>query len=150
MQLDAQISITQALFFYSHLSEPMAELLDIVAKLYDYPQLAEEVLREVSDKEFSSTDKKGPTSVSAFLIRIAELLPDVVMKQMAALAKLVDNEVLEDLKTVMMIIADPHTVVHSTYGHDRRLWTNGYHDQQADRGRSTQRGCEAKNGPFPR
>ncbi|KAK7184717.1 condensin complex subunit 1 [Paraphaeosphaeria sporulosa] len=89
---NAQISITQALFFYSHLSEAMAELLHIVAKEYNYPQLTEEVLREVSDKEFSSTDKKGPTSVSAFLVRISELLPEVVMKQMTSLAKLVDNE----------------------------------------------------------
>lgn len=92
IRTDAQISITQALFFYSHLSEAMAELLHIIAKEYNYPQLTEEVLREVSDKEFSSTDKKGPTSVSAFLVRISELLPEVVMKQMTSLAKLVDNE----------------------------------------------------------
>ncbi|KAJ4346575.1 condensin complex non-SMC subunit Cnd1 [Didymosphaeria variabile] len=89
---NAQISITQDLFFYSHLSETMAEFLHIVAKEYNYPQLTEEVLKEISDKEFSSTDRKGPTSVSAFLIRIAELLPEVVMKQMASLAKLVENE----------------------------------------------------------
>lgn len=72
----------------------MAELLHIVADSYDYPQLTEDVLREVSDKEFSPTDRKGPTSVSVFLIRISELLPEVVMKQMISLAKLVDNEVI--------------------------------------------------------
>lgn len=71
----------------------MAELLHIIAESYDYPQLTEDVLREVSDKEFDSMDKKGPTSVSAFLIKISELIPEVVMKQMISLAKLVDSEV---------------------------------------------------------
>jgi hypothetical protein len=135
MRTDAQISITQALFFYSHLS--MAELLHIVAREYNYPQLTEEVLREVSDKEFSSTDRKGPTSVSAFLVRIAELLPEVVMKQMTSLAKLVDNEVLDDHHNLDGSRTDLSIVVHSANGYDRRLRTDGHYDQQANRRRPT-------------
>ena len=41
----AQTSIIQNLSYFEHLSEPMAELLHILAEQYDYPQLADEVLR---------------------------------------------------------------------------------------------------------
>ena len=114
----------------------MAELLHIVAESYDYPQLTEDVLREVSDKEFDAMDKKGPTSVSAFLIRISELIPEVVMKQMISLAKLVDSEVCRP-RSISPYTQLNLTVLHPAHGHDRCLWKYGHHDQQADR-RSTQ------------
>ena len=41
----AQTSIIQNLSYFEHLSEPMAEFLHILAEQYDYPQLADEVLR---------------------------------------------------------------------------------------------------------
>ena len=41
----AQTSIVQSLSYFEHLSEPMAEFLQILSEQYDYPQLAEEVLR---------------------------------------------------------------------------------------------------------
>jgi condensin complex subunit 1 len=43
--VNAQTSVLQNLQYYEHLSEPMAEFLKILAEQYDYPQLAEEVLR---------------------------------------------------------------------------------------------------------
>lgn len=70
----------------------MAELLQILAEQYDYPQLAEEILRELSNKEFNSNDAKGPKSVSTFVAKLSELAPRLVIKQMAALAKLLDSE----------------------------------------------------------
>ncbi|KAF1967505.1 hypothetical protein BU23DRAFT_542597 [Bimuria novae-zelandiae CBS 107.79] len=115
----AQILITQALFFYPHLSEPMAELLHIIANSYDYPQLTEDVLREVSDKDFDSADKKGPSSVSAFLIRISELLPDVVMKQMTSLAKLIDNESYT-LRMAMIDVCGNSVIMISKQTEDQR------------------------------
>ena len=41
----AQTAIIQNLSYFEHLSEPMAELLHILSDSYDYPQLAEEVLK---------------------------------------------------------------------------------------------------------
>ncbi|KAF1963548.1 hypothetical protein CC80DRAFT_521522 [Byssothecium circinans] len=87
----AQTSINQSLTYFEHLSEPMAEFLQILAEQYDYPQLTEEVLRDVSSKEFSDTDLKGPKSISTFLTKISELLPHLVIKQMTLLANLLDN-----------------------------------------------------------
>jgi condensin complex subunit 1 len=70
----------------------MAEFLQILAEQYDYPQLTEDVLRDVSNKEFSGTDLKGPKSISTFLTKISEFLPHLVIKQMTLLANLLDSE----------------------------------------------------------
>ncbi|KAI9886562.1 MAG: 60S ribosomal protein L28 [Watsoniomyces obsoletus] len=88
----AQTSIMQSLSYFDHLSEPMAELLQILAEQYDYPQLADEILKEVSNKEFNSNDTKGPKSMSSFIIRLSELAPRLVMKQMTILVKQLDSE----------------------------------------------------------
>lgn len=88
----AQTSVIQSLSYFEHLSEPMAEFLNILSEQYDYPQLAEEVLRELSNKEFNSNDAKGPKSVSAFISKLSELAPRQVIKQVMLLAKLLDSE----------------------------------------------------------
>ncbi|PNS20628.1 Condensin complex subunit 1 [Sphaceloma murrayae] len=88
----AQTSIDQCLSYFEHLSEPMAEFLNILADQYDYPQLAEEVLKELSNKEFNNNDLKGPKSVSTFIARLSELAPRLVIKQVMLLAKLLDSE----------------------------------------------------------
>lgn len=73
----------------------MAEFLHILAEQYDYPQLADEILRELSNKEFNSNDTKGPKSVSTFMIKLSELAPRLVIKQVTLLAKQLDSEVRE-------------------------------------------------------
>ncbi|PFH60173.1 hypothetical protein XA68_11361 [Ophiocordyceps unilateralis] len=88
----AQINVVQNLTYFEHLSEPMAEFLHILAETYDYPQLADEVLRELSNKEFNSNDTRGPKSVSAFATKLSELAPRLVIKQMTMLAKQLDSE----------------------------------------------------------
>ncbi|KAM0257034.1 hypothetical protein ACHAQJ_004629 [Trichoderma viride] len=88
----AQINIIQNLTYFEHLSEPMAEFLHILAETYDYPQLTDEVLREISNKEFNSNDSRGPKSVSAFIAKLSELAPRLVIKQMTMLAKQLDSE----------------------------------------------------------
>lgn len=93
MTLAAQISIVQNLTYFEHLSEPMAEFLHILSEQYDYPQLSEEILREISNKEFNSNDTKGPKSVSTFIAKLSELVPRLVIKQMTMLAKQLDSEV---------------------------------------------------------
>ncbi len=45
IDIGAQTSIIQNLSYFEHLAEPMAEFLQILAEQYDYPQLAEEILR---------------------------------------------------------------------------------------------------------
>lgn len=50
--LGAQTSIIQNLSYFEHLSEPMAEFLQILSEQYDYPQLADEVLRYVSSLQY--------------------------------------------------------------------------------------------------
>ncbi|KAI2627602.1 condensin component [Hypoxylon sp. NC1633] len=88
----AQISIVQNLTYFEHLSEPMAEFLHILSEQYDYPQLADEILREISNKEFNTNDTKGPKSVSSFIVKLSELVPRLVIKQMTMLAKQLDSE----------------------------------------------------------
>ncbi|OAK94746.1 hypothetical protein IQ06DRAFT_285887 [Phaeosphaeriaceae sp. SRC1lsM3a] len=88
----AQTSINQSLTYFEHLSEPMAEFLHVLKDSYDYPQLTEDVLKDISNKEFSATDLKGPKSISTFLIKISELCPDLVIRQMALLANLLESE----------------------------------------------------------
>lgn len=89
----AQTSIIQNLSYFEHLAEPMAEFLHILAEQYDYPQLADEILRDLSNKEFNSNDTRGPKSVSTFIIKLSELAPRLVMKQMTMLVKQLDSEV---------------------------------------------------------
>lgn len=88
----AQTSIIQNLTYFEHLAEPMAEFLNILAEQYDYPQLAEEVMKELSNKEFSANDTRGPKSVSTFVARLSELAPRVVQRQVTYLAKLLESE----------------------------------------------------------
>ena len=88
----AQTSINQCLTYFEHLSEPMAEFLHTLADAYDYSQLAEDVLKDISTKEYSATDLKGPKSVSTFLIKISELLPNLIIRQGALLNTLLDSE----------------------------------------------------------
>ena len=47
---------------------------------------------EISTKEFNSNDTRGPKSVSTFIVRLSELVPRLVIKQMTMLAKQLDSE----------------------------------------------------------
>jgi hypothetical protein len=51
-------------------------------------------IRDLSGKEFNNNDSKGPKSIAAFLIKLSELVPRSVLKQMTLLIKLLDSEVL--------------------------------------------------------
>ena len=90
--LGAQTSIVQNLTYFEHLSEPMAEFLHILSEQYDYPQLSAEIMRELAAKDFSPTDARGPKSVSTFIVKLSELEPRLVIKEMGLLAKFLDSE----------------------------------------------------------
>ena len=98
----------------------MAEFLHVLAYQYDYPQLTEEVLKEVGVKEFNSTDTKGPKSISTFLIKISELTPDLVIKQINVLAKLLESEVGRFVNRCQAS-ANDSTVLYLAYGSDRSV-----------------------------
>ncbi|GAK64550.1 mitotic chromosome condensation-related protein [Moesziomyces antarcticus] len=88
----AQTSIMQSLQYYEHLAEPMAELLAVMRLEFDYERLGEEVLREVAAKSFGAMDTKSPRSFGRFLVRMAELSPRSVLKQISLLQKHLDSE----------------------------------------------------------
>ena len=88
----AQTSIMQSLQYYEHLAEPMAELLAVMRLEFDYERLGEEVLREVAAKNFGAMDTKSPRSFGRFLVRMAELSPRSVLKQISLLQKHLDSE----------------------------------------------------------
>lgn len=88
-----QTSIMQALAYYEHLSEPMAELLALLRLEFDYERLGDEVLREVAAREFGGLDTKGPRCFARFLVRMAELSPRSVLRVISLLNKHLDSEV---------------------------------------------------------
>ncbi|KTW31051.1 condensin subunit YCS4 [Pneumocystis jirovecii RU7] len=88
----AQTSLIQGLQYYEHLPEPVAEFLQILSEQYDYPQLLDEILRELSVKEFNSNDNKGPKSISLFLVKLSDIMPRNVLKQMTMIIKILDSD----------------------------------------------------------
>ncbi|EKM51723.1 uncharacterized protein PHACADRAFT_150370 [Phanerochaete carnosa HHB-10118-sp] len=90
--LTAQITIMQSLQYYEHLSEPMAECLMILSKEFDHSQLCDEILREIAGKAFNAQDTKGPRAFSRFLVRLTELAPRLVLKQISLLLTHLDSE----------------------------------------------------------
>lgn len=87
-----QISLLQCLQYFEHLSEPMAEILDVLDKEFDVSGVGDEVLREISQKTFPAVDTKGPRTYGKFLVHLAELSPKIVLKQMSLLLDHVDSE----------------------------------------------------------
>ncbi|PWN31904.1 uncharacterized protein FA14DRAFT_82463 [Meira miltonrushii] len=87
-----QTSIMQALAYYEHLPEPMAELLTYLRTEFDYERLGDEVLREVASREFGGLDTKGPRCFARFLVRMAELSPRSVLRVMVVLKKHLDSD----------------------------------------------------------
>ncbi|KAK6885151.1 Condensin complex subunit 1 [Candida tropicalis] len=86
-----QHSIIQCLTYYAHLPQYMAALLHTLTDKYDYMTLTEDVLREISQTHFNSNDTTGPKAVSEFLIRLSELSPKLILRQMTSISQLLDN-----------------------------------------------------------
>lgn len=70
--------------------------------------------RDLSNKEFNNNDTRGPKSVSAFLVKLSELAPRLVNRQMTLLVKQLDSEVLYyivQIKRTMLMCAGIHPSV---------------------------------------
>jgi condensin complex subunit 1 len=91
--LAAQTRIIQALQYYEHLAEPMAELLNVLAKEFDHVQLTDEILREIAKMTFKVQENKESRVISKFLVKLAETIPRTVLRQMAVLQVHLDSEV---------------------------------------------------------
>lgn len=91
----AQTAILLNLKSYEHLSEVMAEFLSVLSAQFDNRQLTEDILREISKMEFNERDTLCAKSFSKFLIKLSEVLPKEVLKQMVLLQNQVDSEVIE-------------------------------------------------------
>ncbi|KAH9823001.1 non-SMC mitotic condensation complex subunit 1-domain-containing protein [Melampsora americana] len=89
---NTQTSILQKLQYFDHLSEYMAELTHLLVEAKDLPQLADAILREISSKVFSAQDTKGPRSFSRYLVKLTELSPRLVFRQIVILQKHLDSE----------------------------------------------------------
>jgi len=89
----AQTRIIQALQYYEHLAEPMAELLNVLAKEFDHVQLTDEILREIAKMTFKAQENKESRVISKFLVKLAETIPRTVLRQMAVLQVHLDSEV---------------------------------------------------------
>ncbi|CAE6434454.1 unnamed protein product [Rhizoctonia solani] len=88
----AQTLIMQSVQLHEHLSEPMAEVLSILGRDFDYPQLTEVVLREVGNKTFNAQDTKTPRSFSKFLLRLTTESPRLVLTQFPLIQNHIDSE----------------------------------------------------------
>ncbi|KAJ2227707.1 condensin complex non-SMC subunit Cnd1 [Coemansia sp. RSA 485] len=85
--------ITQNLQHYEHLCESMAALVQMAYDKYEGTQLADEVLRDIAAKSFSSThDKAGPKNAARFLIKLSQLAPRALLRQMGLLIRHLDSE----------------------------------------------------------
>lgn len=110
--VSAQVTIMQHLQYYEHLSEPMADCLWMLASRYDNTQLCDDMLREIAGKSFNAQDTKGPRHFSRFLVRLAELLPRPMLKQLSLLLNHLDSEVSH---TAAMFICSELTVLCQAY-----------------------------------
>ncbi|KAI8577831.1 hypothetical protein K450DRAFT_250238 [Umbelopsis ramanniana AG] len=94
----AQTTIIQDLQYWEHSAEPMAEFLQVLVLNHDHRQLSDEVLRDISNKVFKDNTSKelkdSPNSktFAAFLVRMSELCPKVVLKNMGLLIGQLDSE----------------------------------------------------------
>ncbi|KAI9479008.1 condensin complex non-SMC subunit Cnd1 [Coemansia sp. RSA 989] len=85
--------ITQNLQHYEHLSESMASLVQLAYEAYGGTQLADEVLRDIAGKSFSSVhDKSGPKNTARFLVKLSQLAPKALLRQMGLLIRHLDSE----------------------------------------------------------
>ncbi|OBA27301.1 ARM repeat-containing protein [Hanseniaspora valbyensis NRRL Y-1626] len=83
--------VTSNVAYYTFSINFYAEFLKQLYDEYDYPQFAEDVLRELSEKEFNPKDITGPKNVALFLVKVSELVPQIMMKQIQLVTKLLNN-----------------------------------------------------------
>ncbi|KAF9276148.1 Condensin complex subunit [Mortierella alpina] len=107
-EFGARTTILQNLQYWEHTPEPMAELLEMLINDYDFPQLADSILRDVSSKEFDDSvkDLSVPRAFSKFLVKLSELSPKAVLKQMGLLIEHLDGESYNMRQAIVEVIGN--------------------------------------------
>lgn len=108
------------LTYFLHLSVFNAELLKLLNDEYNYPQLTEDILKEISTRVFNAKDTTGPKAISNFLIKLSELSPGIMLRQMNLVITLLNNSsitlrcsVVEACGNIVAELAqDPQTMEH--------------------------------------
>lgn len=97
--LVAQTTMMQNLQYWEHSAEPMAEFLIYLVEKLNYNQLADEILRDVSHREFKDAgakevkDSPNPKTFSIFLTKLVDLSPKTILKNISLLIHQLDSEV---------------------------------------------------------
>ncbi|CAI4652480.1 BBL_G0037130.mRNA.1.CDS.1 [Saccharomyces cerevisiae] len=115
-----QSSLMTNLTYFLHLSVFNAELLKLLNDEYNHPQLTEDILKEISTRVFNAKDTTGPKAISNFLIKLSELSPGIMLRQMNLVITLLNNSsitlrcsVVEACGNIVAELAqDPQTMEH--------------------------------------
>ena len=115
-----QSSLMTNLTYFLHLSVFNAELLKLLNDEYNYPQQTEDILKEISTRVFNAKDTTGPKAISNFLIKLSELSPGIMLRQMNLVITLLNNSsitlrcsVVEACGNIVAELAqDPQTMEH--------------------------------------
>ncbi|KAL0080987.1 non-SMC mitotic condensation complex subunit 1-domain-containing protein [Phycomyces blakesleeanus] len=108
----AQTSIMQNLQYWEHSAEPMAEFLHYLVEQQGYTQLVDEIIREISNKEFKETaakelkDSPNAKTFAMFLQKLAELLPKTILKNIGVLIHQLDSESYTIRTAIIDILGD--------------------------------------------
>ncbi|KAI9250588.1 non-SMC mitotic condensation complex subunit 1, partial [Phascolomyces articulosus] len=132
----AQTTIMQDLQYWEHSAEPMAELLKYLIEKLDYTQLADEILREISNKEFKDVSSKevkdspNAKTFAAFLIKLTELSPKTILKNLGLLIHQLGSEsytmrmaIIEALGGLIIELTQ-----HMDDNHSQKEQINGFFD----------------------
>lgn len=84
-------SIMNNLTYFLHLSNFNAELLHMLDHEYNHTQLIEDILKDIVLRSFSAKDTTGPKIIANFFIKLSELSPTVMLRQMSLIIRLLNN-----------------------------------------------------------
>jgi condensin complex subunit 1 len=95
----------QNLQYWEHSADTMADLLRYLVEQQGYTQLADEILQEISNKEFKEVtskevkDSPNPKTFSSFLLKLTETTPKTILKSLTLLISQLGSEVKQMIYT---------------------------------------------------
>ncbi|KAJ3216820.1 Condensin complex subunit [Dinochytrium kinnereticum] len=89
-----------------HLAESMAELLNFASEKHSFSELADSVIRESKSWSFNDNELKTAKSFSKFVVKLSELLPERVLKNMVYLQGQVDSRSYTVRMSMLEVIAN--------------------------------------------
>ncbi|KAJ3116454.1 Condensin complex subunit [Phlyctochytrium bullatum] len=74
-----------------HLAEFVADVLNCASEQYEFPDMTDTLLRECRNRTFSESEGKGSKAFAKFIVRLSELMPGRILKNMVYLQSQVDS-----------------------------------------------------------